>query len=104
MHLGLQEMNKGDREILMGFSIFYFPREGQPAKQTRKFKRWSIDKKKERKKERKEPDQLTRQSDQANLQSDWNMETERGPIHSKKPQQIELKLEIFRKEKNPIQK
>ena len=35
---GLQEMNKSYREIIMGFSIFHLPREGQPAKQTPNFK------------------------------------------------------------------
>ena len=93
-------MNKSYREIVMGFSICQ-GRDSQSNKRVNSSAGPEI--------RRKEPDQLTRQSDQADLQSGWNMETERETkirtIHSKKPQQIGLKLEILQGGEQPtIQK
>ena len=56
--------------------------------------------------ERKELDQLTRQSDQADLQSDWNMEAEmEDQIKDQSTQRNHDRLEILQKGEQPtIQK
>ena len=94
-------MNKSSREIIMGFSIFHLPREGQPAKQTRKFKRWSKDKKKEK-------SQISLLGSPTkptyNQNGTWKQkggDQVKGQSTQRNHKKLDLSSKFFRKENNP---